>query len=161
MAFPVTKPTFKRRSSQIKFMTSKAVLLEDYKVNLRLKLAVLWTTIMFCYIYGDYFELYVPDKVEGLLSGQHMLDSPMKLFSATIVLIIPALMIFLSLVLKPSLARWMNISVGLFFTVLTLLVGISSFSEWRIFYVFLAFLESILTAIVAVMAWNWPKVKVT
>lgn len=131
---------------------------EDFRVNLRIKLSAMWTGVMFCYIYGDYFELYVPEKVTGLLNGQNMLDSPQKLFTATAILTIPALMIFLSLVLRPQVARWMNIVVGVFFTLFTLLVGISSISEWRMFYVFLSFTESIITAIIAIMAWNWRKV---
>lgn len=134
-----------------------AMQLEDYKVPLRLKLSALWTGVMFLYIYGDYFELYVPQKVEGLLNGQNMLDSPMKLFLATFLLTIPALMIFLSLMLKPQMTRWLNIGVGAFFTLLTLLVGISSMSEWRAFYVFLAFLESVVTAVIVWQAWNWKR----
>lgn len=130
---------------------------EDYKVNIRIKLSALWTSIMFCYIYGDYFELYVPQKVEGLLNGQNMLDSPAKLFSATFILTIPALMISMSMVLKHGLAKWLNVGVGVFFTLFTLLVGISSMTEWRTFYVFLSFLESVLTAIVVIMAWSWKK----
>ena len=133
--------------------------LEDFKINIRIQLSALWTSVMFCYIYGDYFELYVPKKVEGLLNGQNMLDSPAKLFLATLILTIPALMIFLSLILSPILTRWLNIGLGLFLTLFTLLVGISSLSEWRTFYVFLSFLESILTIIIIVKAWNWPKLK--
>mgnify|MGYP007011069087 CR=1 FL=1 len=133
--------------------------LEDFKINIRIQLSALWTSVMFCYIYGDYFELYVPKKVEGLLNGQNMLDSPVKLFLATLILTIPALMIFLSLILSPILTRWLNIGLGLFLTLFTLLVGISSLSEWRTFYVFLSFLESILTIIIIVKAWNWPKLK--
>ena len=52
---------------------------EDFKINVRIKLAALWTSVMFCYIYGDYFELYVPKKVEGLLNGHDILNNPMKL----------------------------------------------------------------------------------
>ncbi|MDR0266157.1 MAG: DUF6326 family protein [Sphingobacterium sp.] len=133
--------------------------LEDYKINIRIKLSALWTAIMFCYIYGDYFELYVPKKVEELLYGQNMLDSPMKLFFTTVILVIPAVMIFLSLVLSPRLTKWTNIAVGVFFTLFTLLVGISSMTEWMTFYVFLSFLESILTTVLVVMAWKWPKMK--
>jgi hypothetical protein len=140
-------------------MTDISNRLEDHKINIRLVLSALWTAVMFCYIYGDYFELYVPKKVEGLLNGQNMLDSPMKLLVATIILTIPALMIFLSLLLNPQLTKWLNIGVGLFFTFFTLLVGISAMTEWRAFYVFLSFLESILTAIVVVKAWSWRKVK--
>jgi hypothetical protein len=133
--------------------------LEDFKVNVRIKLSALWTAVMFCYIYGDYFELYVPKKVEELLTGQNILDSPMKLFTVTVILAIPALMIFLSLMLKPTLSKWLNIGVGVFFTLFTLLVGISSISKWRIFYVFLSLLESVITVIIVWQAWTWSKFK--
>jgi hypothetical protein len=133
--------------------------LEDFKVNVRIKLSALWTAVMFCYIYGDYFELYVPKKVEELLTGQNILDSPMKLFTVTVILAIPALMIFLSLMLKPTLSKWLNIGVGVFFTLFTLLVGISSISKWRTFYVFLSLLESVITVIIVWQAWTWSKFK--
>lgn len=133
--------------------------LEDFKINVRIKLSALWTAVMFCYIYGDYFELYVPKKVEGLLTGQNLLDRPLKLFTVTFVLAVPALMIFLSLMLNPKLTKWLNIGVGLFFTLFTLLVGISSLSEWRTFLVFLSFLESIITTIIICQAWNWTTLK--
>lgn len=132
--------------------------LEDYKVNIRLKLSALWTGVMFCYIYGDYFELYVPKKVAGLLDGQNMLDTPMKLFTATFILTIPALMIFLSLMLSPKLTKWLNIGIGIFFTIFTFLVGISSISEWRMFYVFLSLVESFITIAIVWQAWNWKKI---
>lgn len=131
--------------------------LQDFKINVRIQLSALWTTLMFLYIYGDYFELYVPKKVEGLFNGQNMLDDPQKLFVATFTLTIPALMIFLSLILKPNLTKWLTAGVAVFFTLFTCMVGISSISEWRIFYVFLSFLESLITIIIFVKALNWPK----
>ena len=133
--------------------------LEDFKVNIRIKLSALWTAVMFCYIYGDYFELYVPKKVEGLLNGQNMLQSPIKLFTATFILAVPAMMIFLSLLLSPKLTKWLNIVIGIFFTLFTLLVGISSISEWRMFYVFLSILESVITTIIIWQAWTWKKLR--
>jgi len=135
-----------------------ATRLEDFKINIRIKLSALWTSVMFCYIYGDYFELYVPKKVEELLNGQNMLDTPIKLFMATFILTVPALMIFLTVVLSPMLTKWLNIGIGIFFTLFTLLVGISSISEWRAFYVCLAFVESIITAIIVWQAWTWQKI---
>ncbi len=131
--------------------------LEDFTINIRIKLSALWTSVMFCYIYGDYFELYVPEKVQGLLNGQNMLDTPIKLFIATFILTVPALMIFLSLMLSPKLTKWLNIGIGVFFTIFTFLVGISSISEWRLFYVFLSILESIITLIIIWQAWTWKK----
>lgn len=42
--------------------------LEDFKINVKIKLSALWTSATLCYLYGDYFELYVPEKVEVLFS---------------------------------------------------------------------------------------------
>ena len=131
--------------------------LEEFKVNTRIKLSALWTAVMFCYIYGDYFELYVPKKVEGLLNGNNLLDSPEKLFTATLMLTIPALMICLSLLLKPGITRLLNIILGIFFTILMLLIAATSLTYWRIFYVFLAVIESIITSIIVWQAFKWQK----
>lgn len=130
---------------------------EDFKINVKLKLSALWTSVMFLYIYGDYFELYVPGKVQGLLNGQNILSTPYKLLLATIILALPSLMIFLSLMIKPKWNRVLNISTGIFFTLFTLFVGVSSFTEWRMFYVMLALLESVITSIIVWKAWHWPK----
>ncbi len=138
-------------------MKYKEMRYEDYKINVKLVLSGLWASVMFLYIYGDYFELYVPGKTQGLLNGQNLLNTPYKLLSATIILTLPSLMIFLSLMMKPKWNRILNISIAAFLTLFTLLVGASSLSEWRIFYVMLAFLESILTAIIVWKAWHWPR----
>jgi len=138
-------------------MERKKLQYEDFKINVKLILSALWTSVMFLYIYGDYFELYVPGKVQGLLNGQNMLSTPYKLLLATIVLTLPSLMIFLSLIMKPKWNRFLNISIGVFLTLFTLLVAASSFTEWRIFYVMLALLESIITSIIVWKAWYWAK----
>ena len=138
-------------------MESKKRQYEDFKINVKLKLSALWTSVMFLYIYGDYFELYVPEKVADLLNGQNILNTPYKLLFASMVLALPSLMIFLSLPLKPKWNRILNISIGVFLTLFTLLVGISSFTEWKMFYVLLSFLESIITSIIVWKAWYWPK----
>ncbi|PCJ96518.1 MAG: hypothetical protein COA50_06995 [Flavobacteriaceae bacterium] len=132
-------------------------MLENQEVNIKIKLAALWTSVLFCYIYGDYFELYTPQKVEGLISGANILDSPTKLFIASIVLAIPSVMIFLSILLKPAISRWLNISVGLLFTIMMLLIAVTSWTNWYTFYVFLAILESFITAMIVWHAWKWPK----
>lgn len=139
-------------------MKNKRSQYEDFKTNVKLKLAALWTSVMFLYIYGDYFELYVPEKVTGLLNGKNVLNTPYKLLSATIALTLPSLMIFLSLVIKPKWNRIFNISFGVFLTLFTLLVGVSSFTEWRIFYMMLSLGESIITSIIVWTAWHWPKI---
>lgn len=140
-------------------METNKMQFEDYKINVKLMLSALWASVMFLYIYGDYFELYVPGKVESLLNGQNNLNTPFKLLLATIILTLPSLMIVLSLMIKPKWNRVLNISIGIFLTLFTLLVGVSSFSEWRMFYVILSFLESVITTIIVWKAWHWPKFK--
>ena len=138
-------------------MKSKKYQYEDFKINVKLVLSALWSSVLFLYIYGDYFELYVPGKVEALLNGQNMLRTPFKLLFATIILTLPSLMISLSLMMRPKWNRFVNISIGLFLTLFTLLIGVSSFTEWKTFYVMLSFLESIITSIIVWAAWHWPK----
>lgn len=126
-------------------------------VNIKIKLSALWTSVIFCYLYGDYFELYVPEKVDSLISGANVLDSPTKLLIASIILGIPSIMVALSVLLKPKLNRFLNIFFGVLFTLMMLLIGINSLTPWYSFYVFLAFLESVITASIVWSAWNWPK----
>jgi Family of unknown function (DUF6326) len=132
-------------------------MLEEIKINLRVKLAALWTSVTLCYLYGDYFELYVPHKTEGLVNGQNLLDTPLKLLLASVMLAIPALMVYLSVTLKPKICRLLNIIFGIFFTAIMLLIAVTSLTEWREFYVFLALVESFLTARIVISAWKWPK----
>jgi hypothetical protein len=131
--------------------------LEDFKVNVKIKLAALWTSVMFCYIYEDYFELYVPKKVERIISGEDFLSSPKTLFAGALMLIIPALMIFLSILLKPKLSRLFNIIFGVLYTALMLWIASNYSGKWFRFAVLFAIIESIITSIIVWYAWKWPR----
>ena len=137
----------------------QANMLENQKVNIKIKLASLWASATFCYLYGDYFELYTPGKIDSLLTGKNILDSPTKLLIATIILATSSVMVALSIILKPKINRFLNILFGTLFTVMMLFIGFNSNTEWYGFYVFLAFLESIITALIVWYAWKWPKEK--
>jgi len=132
-------------------------MLENSKVNIKIKLAALWASVTLCYLYGDYFELYTPDKVNSLITGENNLDSPTKLLIASIILAISSVMVAASIILKPKINRILNIIFGTLFTLMMVFIGIISTNEWYLFYVFLAFLESIITALIVWYAWKWPK----
>jgi ABC-type Co2+ transport system permease subunit len=68
-------------------------------------------------------------------------------------------MVAASVILKPKLNRILNIIFGALFTLMQIAIGIYTTHEWYLFYVFLAFLESIITALVVWYAWKWPKKK--
>jgi hypothetical protein len=132
-------------------------MLENPKVNIKIKLAALWASATFCYLYGDYFELYTPEKVNSLITGKNVLYSPSKLLIASIILAIPSVMVAASIILKPKINRILNILFGTLFTLMMLLIGIGSLTPWYSFYVFLAFIESFITILIVWYAWNWPK----
>ena len=132
-------------------------MLENSKVNIKIKLAALWTSVTLCYLYGDYFELYTPDKIDSLITGENNLDSPIKLLIASIILAISSVMVAASIILKPKLNRILNIIFGTLFTLMMIIIGVYSTNEWYLFYVFLAFIESIITALIVWYAWKWPK----
>lgn len=132
--------------------------LEDFSVNVKIKLAVLWAAVMCCYIYGDYFSLYVPNKINGFISGDNLINSPIKLLAASLLMAIPSLMICLSVILKPNLNKWLNIVFGIFYTAIMVLIAVSTLSAWWSFYVFLAVVEIIITSLIIYYACKWPKI---
>jgi len=134
-------------------------MLENYSVNVKIKLAGLWTSLMFLYIYGDYFELYTPNKVEYMLNADVILNSPAKLFAASFVLALPALMISLSLTLRPKINKLLNIVVAGLLTIVVGLVISTSLTPWYAFYFFYGVLEIGITVWIIVTALKWSKVR--
>ncbi|PYF77083.1 DUF6326 family protein [Pedobacter nutrimenti] len=130
---------------------------QNTEINPKIRLALLWVAVTLCYLYGDYFELYVPKKVEGLISGDNLLNTPFKLFLAALMLAVPALMVVSSILLRPVLNRVLNIIFGIFYTLIMVLVGVSSYDKWMLFYIFLAFVECVITLLIVRYAWIWPK----
>ena len=128
--------------------------LEDAKVNVRIKLSALWASVMFCYIYADYFDLMVPGTLKSMLEGQGPIgpSTPGTLLVASLVLAIPSVMIFLSVALTPALARWTNVACGAVYTVIILNTMWS-----RGFLIFYGVIEITLTLLVVWYAWKWPK----
>src|SRR3954471_20680882 len=91
--------------------------LEDITVSIKQKLATLWASFMFLYIYVDYFHLYMPGSLKDILAGKvFVFDiSYVFLLIAMIFVAIPTLMIFLSVVLPAKVNRWTNIIVATVF----------------------------------------------
>ena len=58
------------RRSQLDGTKSGGTGLEDIKIHVKIKLSALWASVMFCYIYADYFGLYVPGTLQGMLNGK-------------------------------------------------------------------------------------------
>lgn len=131
--------------------------LEDTRVPIKTRLSALWASVLFCYVYGDYFELHVPGKLQDMLQGKMGsmgAISQETLVAASVVMLVPTLMIFLSHALPAVISRWLNIGVGLLYTVLVL--SILAGGAWT-FYMLLAGVEAVLTSLVVWYAWRWPR----
>ncbi|HCZ16964.1 hypothetical protein B1991_10840 [Rhodanobacter lindaniclasticus] len=130
--------------------------LADERMPTRSKLSALWASVMFCYVYGDYFELYVPGKLQEMLEGKMALGTVTQgmLFGTASLMAVPGLMIFLSLVLPAMAARWLNIGAGLFYAAIMLLILLGG--AWA-FYMLFAAIEIALTLLVVGYAWRWPR----
>jgi len=110
---------------------------------------------MFCYSYGDYFGLYVPGQLKGMLAGQGPVGptSQASLVPVALMMAIPAVMIFLSLVLPSKVNRLINIVLGAIYTIIIL---ITMPGAWM-FYITLGLIEVGLTLLISWQAWFWPK----
>ena len=125
-------------------------------IPVRMKLSALWASAMFCYIYGDYFWLYYPGKLQDMLAGNMPPFGPVTegvLLGTTIAMTIPALMIFLSLVLRHGPNRWANIILGVLYS----LFVAATMPGTAAFYLFLGTVDILLTATIVWYAWRWRK----
>lgn len=132
-----------------------ATILEDVKINIKIKLSALWATVMFIYIYVDVFGFFKPGIIEDAIAGKvwKFQITQVWLLGVIILMTIPSLMVFLSLVLPVKANRWTNIIVGILYIVVTLGMTIG---ESYAFYIFGSIVEAVLLLLIVVYAWKWP-----
>ena len=131
--------------------------MEDVKINVKIKLSALWVTVLFVFAYVDIQSHMQPGVIEEFITGEvaGFQITETWLLGVTVMMTIPALMVFLSLVLKPKVNRWANIIVAS----LKIIVVISSNFigvPW-VYYLFGSVVEVILLSSIVWYAWKWPK----
>jgi Family of unknown function (DUF6326) len=135
-------------------MTSDAKF-ELSPVNVRVKISALWTSMLFVFAYVDLFSLYRPDFRADLEAGEigGFDVNQSFLLGTTVYVVIPSLMVFGALVLRPRVARIANIALGILYAV-TIIAG--AIGEWN-YYILGSAVEVALLAAVVYYAWTWPK----
>lgn len=130
--------------------------LEAAKVNVKLKLAGLWTSFMFLYVYVDIFGFFAPGTIEDILIGKVFTFqiTPTFLLVALVSVTIPSLMIFLSLALPARVNRWTNIVVAILYIPFSIFNVVGE--SWSYYY-FGATIEVVLLVLVVWYAWKWPR----
>lgn len=130
-------------------------MLDDFKVHTKIKLAALWASVMFCYIYADYFGLFSPGQLmtmnQGLIPPLGRSTAGVMIFVSAM-MAVPSLMIFLSVALPAGPNRVLNILFG------TLYTAIISLTMWSgAHFIFYGVIEIALTLLVIFHAWTWPR----
>jgi hypothetical protein len=124
-------------------------------VNVRIKLSALWTSMLFVFAYVDLFSLYRRDFRADLEAGEvsGFTINQSFLLGTTLYVVLPSLMVFLALVLRPRVSRIANITLGIVYA-LTIIAG--AIGEWG-YYVLGSAIEVALLAAIVYYAWTWPK----
>jgi hypothetical protein len=128
---------------------------QDVKINVKMKLSALWIALMLVYIYADILSNFKPGVIAKAMEG-FMGPFPVtqvSLLSATILMIIPAVMVFLSLALKAKVNRWVNLILGVLYTFVNISNAIGE-TSW-IFYMSFVVVEIALTLLIVGYAWKW------
>ncbi len=134
--------------------------LENINVHVKLKLAMLWTSFMFLYIYVDYFALYMPGKIDNIIKGKiFVFDITQEfIFIALALAVIPILMIYFSIALPARVNRLTNISVAIIL-IPYMLFNLAG-EAWVHMY-FAAAIEVALLCLIIRYAWRWPEIEIS
>ena len=81
---------------------------EDVKVCIRCKIAALWIAMLFLFAYGDIFGFFSPGQIQEVMAGElsGMAITQVFLLAISLYIAIESVMVFLSLVLSPTVTRW-------------------------------------------------------
>lgn len=137
-------------------MTDTDHALHDTPVPIRLKLAALWTSVMFLYVYVDIFGFFKPGTVTDILDGRvwEFDITPSFLFGGLVLMSIPSLMIALSLLIPARATRCSNLIVGALYIPVS--AGNVVGETWSYYYLGAA-IEIALLLLIVRYAWTWPR----
>jgi Family of unknown function (DUF6326) len=125
---------------------------EPSNVNVRIKISALWTSMLFVFAYVDLFSLYRPDFRADLEAGEiggFTVDQSF-LLGTTVYVVIPSLMLFCALILRPRVNRIANIVLSIMYALTS--VG-GAIGEWN-YYILGSAIEVALLAAIVYYAWT-------
>ncbi len=133
---------------------------EDSPVPVRLKLSALWASVMLCFIYADFFGLFLPGRLmtmnDGIMKPLGAATSAI-LVAVSVMMAIPSAMVALSLLLPLGPCRWANIAFGVVYTAIMVLTSVGA----PPFYIVFAAVEIPMLLAAVYLAATWPKIGVS
>jgi hypothetical protein len=128
----------------------------DHKVDTKLIIMSAWITIMCLYMYCDIFSLYRPGYIDSIARGKMgFLDiSQMSLFFASLLMVIPSMMIFASALAVARVGRIVNLVISPIYFLVN--IGNLLAESWAYYYLF-GLLELGLVILIFIISLRWPK----
>ena len=140
---------------------TKARQYQDTRIDVKLVLSALWIAMLIVFAYVDIFGFLRADvlraAVDGKMAATGITVDQVFLVFTTVYILIPTLMVFLSLVLRPRVNRIVNIVVPLVYAVSIIAACIGE--TWAYYFLGSAVEVVLLIAIVRT-AWTWPRTQV-
>ena len=130
--------------------------LQDVKVNVKIKLAALWATLTFAYAYADVLGFYSPGNLAEILAGE-IGGVPLTqemLLAMAILMAIPIVMVLIPLILPAKVNRISNIIIGIVYIVV---LAAASVVAPTAYYLVFAGIELMCLVLIVWFAYKWPK----
>ena len=133
--------------------------LEDLRMPVQAKLAAAWTSLMFLYIYIDYFHLHKPGVIDDLRAGVvfEFDISPTLLTIFLALMAIPALMVMLSMTLPARVNRATNLVVASLYIPACAFNAAGASWDYAFYYALTIGVEVLILAFILRSAWTWPR----
>ena len=128
------------------------------KLDVRIILSASWAARVLCGLQGDSTRFHDPLVLKDLVAGTTEIPvTNLMLLVLSIVLSLPIIMSFLSLIMKEKVNRRVNLGVGIFFVMFELIFLIFVYSQEPAYEMFWGGLYLVFAGLVVRYAWKWPK----
>lgn len=118
--------------------------------DVQIQLSALWVATMLIYLLGDVLRIFSGDFEAGEIGGMRV--SQTMFLGLAILLVLPVVMVFVTLILPPSINRWANIAVAVGLFAFNL-IGLPTYPS--IYDRFLIIVGLGFNVLVVWFAWNW------
>ncbi len=130
---------------------------QDAPLDVKVVISGLWVTMLMVFAYVDIFGLFRADILESALDGtmgSTGLAVNQEFLTGTLIyILLPSLMVYFSLILKPRVNRIANIVLPLLYAVS---IGIGCIGETWVYYLLGSAVEVVLLLVIVRTAWTWP-----
>jgi hypothetical protein len=135
---------------------------DDIKFHVKTKISALWVSTLMCYLYADYIALLSPGMIQRIMDGNlgGWETTPGFLLGSAVIMVIPSVLIYLTLALKSTASRWLNIIFGVLYIAIALITTVNAWKYDLYYYILFGTLELVLTGLIVWYAWRWSKQEV-